>query len=460
MDNYLKSTKTMIEEKYDSFTQVEKVIADYFLHGTIEDFSSKAVASTIYVSEASLSRFSKKLGFSGYREFVFSFNANMKENKRLDQLTSFSIHKYQEVLEQTYQIVDNNQIIRIAKLLDSKKRVFIYGIGSSGLVAKEFASRLIRLGLDAEAINSESDITANSPRVQSESLVIGISISGSNPNVIAGLKRAHEKNATTVLMTSMQRAYHDDIIDEIVKVAHVKNVTVSHIISAEFPALVMTDIIYTHYLNYNKSDKQAKNLQEVLREEGILIEIFKADVSKRNEVKEMVKFALEKWGKLDVLINNAGIAKLQMFQDVTENNWNEIIDTNLKSAFYMSQEVVPNMIHNKNGLIINISSMWGQVGASCETVYSISKAGMDALTKSLAKELGPSNIRVNSIAPGVIDTEMNSKLDEQINQEIKNEPPIKKIGKTTDINRCVKWLIEDEFTTGQVISVNGGYVIT
>lgn len=183
MDNYLKSTKTMIEEKYDSFTQVEKVIADYFLHGTIEDFSSKAVASTIYVSEASLSRFSKKLGFSGYREFVFSFNANMKENKRLDQLTSFSIHKYQEVLEQTYQIVDNNQIIRIAKLLDSKKRVFIYGIGSSGLVAKEFASRLIRLGLDAEAINSESDITANSPRVQSESLVIGISISGSNPNV-------------------------------------------------------------------------------------------------------------------------------------------------------------------------------------------------------------------------------------------------------------------------------------
>ena len=213
-------------------------------------------------------------------------------------------------------------------------------------------------------------------------------------------------------------------------------------------------------LNYNKSDKQAKNLQEVLREEGILIEIFKADVSKRNEVKEMVKFALEKWGKLDVLINNAGIAKLQMFQDVTENDWNEIIDTNLKSAFYMSQEVVPNMIHNKNGLIINISSMWGQVGASCETVYSISKAGMDALTKSLAKELGPSNIRVNSIAPGVIDTEMNSKLDEQIKQEIKNETPIKKIGKTTDIYRCVKWLIEDEFTTGQVISVNGGYVIT
>ena len=102
------------------------------------------------------------------------------------------------------------------------------------------------------------------------------------------------------------------------------------------------------FLNYNKSDKQAKNLQEVLREEGILIEIFKADVSKKEmKLKKMVKFALEKWGKLDVLINNAGIAKLQMFQDVTENDWNEIIDTNLKSAFYMSQEVVPNMIHNK-----------------------------------------------------------------------------------------------------------------
>ncbi len=212
-------------------------------------------------------------------------------------------------------------------------------------------------------------------------------------------------------------------------------------------------------LNYNKSEKQARKIQNELREEGILIEIYKADVSKREEVKKLVNFAIEKWESIDVLINNAGIAKLQMFQDVTENDWDEIINTNLKSAFYMSQEVLPNMLHKKSGCIINISSIWGMVGASCETVYSVSKAGMDALTKSLAKELGPSNIRVNSIAPGVIDTEMNSHIDEKIKKEIKNQTPLGKIGKPIDIYKCVKWLIDDEFTTGQVISVNGGYVI-
>ena len=216
---------------------------------------------------------------------------------------------------------------------------------------------------------------------------------------------------------------------------------------------------YNVILNYNKSEKQARKIQNELREEGILIEIYKADVSKREELKKLVNFAIEKWESIDVLINNAGIAKLQMFQDVTENDWDEIINTNLKSAFYMSQEVLPNMLHKKSGCIINISSIWGMVGASCETVYSVSKAGMDALTKSLAKELGPSNIRVNSIAPGVIDTEMNSHIDEKIKKEIKNQTPLGKIGKPIDIYKCVKWLIDDEFTTGQVISVNGGYVI-
>ncbi len=216
---------------------------------------------------------------------------------------------------------------------------------------------------------------------------------------------------------------------------------------------------YNVLLNYNKSEKQAKKIQNDLKEEGIIIETFKADVSNRAEVKKMIQYAFEKWGKIDVLINNAGIAKLQMFQDVKEEDWNEIINTNLKSAFYATQEVLEHMVHEKSGCIINISSMWGQSGASCESIYSISKAGMDAMTKSLAKELGPSNIRVNSIAPGVIDTEMNSKLDEHIKAEIKNDTPLGKIGKPLDIYKCAKWLIEDEFTTGQIIPVNGGYVI-
>ncbi len=213
-------------------------------------------------------------------------------------------------------------------------------------------------------------------------------------------------------------------------------------------------------LNYNKSEKQALQIQRELKEDGFLIEIFKADVSKKSEVKKMIDYALNKWGYIDVLINNAGIAKLNLFQNVTEEEWDEIINTNLKSAFCATQLVLPSMINKKNGLIINISSMWGLVGASCETIYSISKAGIDAMTKSLAKELGPSNIRVNSIAPGIIDTDMNSILDEHIKNELKDETPLGKIGKPIDIYRCVKWLMEDEFTTGQVISVNGGYVIT
>ena len=216
---------------------------------------------------------------------------------------------------------------------------------------------------------------------------------------------------------------------------------------------------YNVVLNYNKSVKEAKQIKQNLKEKGVNIEIYKADVSKREEVKKLVKFTLNKFESIDVLINNAGIAKLQMFNDITDEDWNEMLGTNLNSAFFTIQETLPNMIHNKSGCIINISSIWGMVGASCEGAYSVSKAGINGMTKALAKELGLSNIRVNAIAPGVIDTDMNSNIDEAIKEEIKSETPLNKIGKPIDIYRCVKWLIEDEFTTGQIISPNGGYVI-
>lgn len=216
---------------------------------------------------------------------------------------------------------------------------------------------------------------------------------------------------------------------------------------------------YNVVANYNKSEKEAKLMKKKLKEKNCQIEIFKADVSKREEVKKMVKFTLNKFEKIDILINNAGISTLQLFTDITDVEWEEMLDTNLNSVFYTTQEVVHNMIHNKSGCIINISSIWGMVGASCEVAYSVSKAGIDGMTKSLAKELGLSNIRVNSIAPGVIDTQMNSNIDEVIKQQIKEETPLNKIGKPIDVYKCVKWLIEDEFTTGQIISPNGGYVI-
>lgn len=216
---------------------------------------------------------------------------------------------------------------------------------------------------------------------------------------------------------------------------------------------------YNVVLNYNKSVKEAKKIKEELEKQGIKIEIFKADVSKREDVKKLIKFTIDKFNNIDVLINNAGIAKLQMFNDITDEDWNEMLSTNLNSVFFTIQEALPNMIHNKNGCIINISSIWGIVGASCEVAYSVSKAGVNGLTKALAKELGLSNIRVNAIAPGVIDTDMNSNIDNVIKEQIKEETPLNRIGKPIDIYRCVKWIVEDEFTTGQIISPNGGYVI-
>lgn len=207
--------------------------------------------------------------------------------------------------------------------------------------------------------------------------------------------------------------------------------------------------------NYNKSEEQAQKLKE----ESENIEIYRADVSKRAEVKQMSEYIINKYGKIDVLINNAGISENKLFTDVTDEDWQKIINTNLYSVFCVTQEVLPNMIHNKKGCIINISSVWGIVGASCETIYSVAKAGIDGLTKSLAKELGPSNIRVNSIAPGIIDTEMNKNLKVEDINNIKEEIPLERIGKTTDISKCVQWLIEDDYTTGQVISINGGWVI-
>ena len=214
---------------------------------------------------------------------------------------------------------------------------------------------------------------------------------------------------------------------------------------------------YNIVLNYNKSEESARKIKEELNSKKIDIEIFKADVSKREQVKKLIEFTLNKFNNIEVLINNAGISQTKLFTDITDDDWNNMIQTNLNSAFYCSQEVLSNMIHNKQGCIINISSIWGVEGGSCEVHYSTSKAGIIGLTKALAKEVGPSNIRVNCIAPGMIDTDMNKEYSKEDVQEIINETPLGKIGRPIDIARCTYWLIEDEFTTGQVISINGGW---
>lgn len=207
--------------------------------------------------------------------------------------------------------------------------------------------------------------------------------------------------------------------------------------------------------NYNKSYAMAKSLSEANEN----IDIFKADVSNREEVKELVNYVLDKYGKIDVLINNAGIAQEKLFQDITDDDWNNVIKSNLYSVFCTIQEVVPNMISNKSGCIINISSCYSVYGGPFAVAYSASKAGIDGITKSLAKELAPSHIRVNSIAPGAINTDMNAGLTSDDIVELNSEIPLGRLGEGYDIARCARWLVDDDYTTGQVISVDGGWAV-
>ena len=216
---------------------------------------------------------------------------------------------------------------------------------------------------------------------------------------------------------------------------------------------------YKVILNYNKSEDCAKNVENELKKHGFIVDIFKADVSKKEEAENLIKYVLNKYGRIDVLINNAGISQTKLFTEISDEDWQVMINNNLNSAFYCTRATVKSMIHNKQGLVINISSIWGITGGSMEVHYSTAKAGLIGFTKALAKELGPSNIRVNGVAPGIIDTRMNKEYSKEEIESIKNEIPLERIGKTIDIAKCIEWLIEDEYTTGQIISINGGWYI-
>ena len=187
----------------------------------------------------------------------------------------------------------------------------------------------------------------------------------------------------------------------------------------------------------------------------------KANVSVSCEIAAAIEEATLKFGKIDVLINNAGISQSSLFTDITDEMWKQMLDTNLSGAFYAARAVLPQMISRKNGVILNVSSMWGQVGASCEVHYSAAKAGLIGMTKALAKEVGPSGIRVNCISPGVIDTDMNANLSTDDINTLKNETPLERIGNTTDIAEALLFLASDKasFITGQDIGINGGLII-
>lgn len=259
MLSYNNSVIPVIESAYEELTNVEKNIADYFLNCiNDEDLSSKSVSQRLFVSEASLSRFAKKLGFSGYRQFVFAYQDSHKLEKHLDILTKQVLNSYQKVLEKTYSLVDNDQMIRIANMLDEYERVYIYGIGSSAVVAREFKLRFMRLGLDVDYLAESHSIRMNITRVHEKSLVIGISVSGRTEEVIEGLKGAKKKGAKTILLSAARVYEYRSFYDELVLIGGLKNLAISDKISPQIPALIVIDILYTHYLHYNQSNKEEK----------------------------------------------------------------------------------------------------------------------------------------------------------------------------------------------------------
>lgn len=218
---------------------------------------------------------------------------------------------------------------------------------------------------------------------------------------------------------------------------------------------------YNVLINYNSSKEKAVEIKNILDGEGLTSEIFKADVSKSSDVKKMFDFCLEKFSNIDLLINNAGISSEGLITDLEEDEWDKVVDTNLKSVFLCSKEALKTMISNHSGKIINVSSMWGVTGGSCEVAYSASKAGVIGFTKALAKEVGLSGINVNAVAPGVIMTDMMEGFTPEDIQALKEETPLMKLGQPKDIADMVLFLASDKanFITGQIIGVNGGFVI-
>lgn len=219
---------------------------------------------------------------------------------------------------------------------------------------------------------------------------------------------------------------------------------------------------YNVCINYNTSEKEAISLKNRLASLGYSVLIIKADISKKEEVDKMIEEIIVNFGKIDVLVNNAGICNYDLFTDISDEDIKKIIDTNLIGTINVTKSVLnKSMIKNKSGNIINISSIWGIIGASCEVMYSLTKAGIIGFTKALAKELALSNIRVNAVAPGVIDTEMISNLKEVELNILKDEIPLGRIGNVEDVSNAVLFLAleKSSYITGQVISPNGGMVI-
>ena len=219
---------------------------------------------------------------------------------------------------------------------------------------------------------------------------------------------------------------------------------------------------YNVAINYFRSEKNALDLKAEINDGGGVAEIFKADVSDEKQVEEMIFAVVKRFGKVNVLVANAGVSKSGVFSDMTQSDFDKLFDTNVRGEFNVVKGVLPHMYERESGSIVTISSIWGQTGGSCEVLYSMSKAAIIGMTKALAKEVAPMHIRVNSVSPGAIDTDMLSGMTDEEKEDFIMQTPLNRLGKPKDVADAVLFLADDDkssFITGHVLSVNGGYFI-
>lgn len=214
-------------------------------------------------------------------------------------------------------------------------------------------------------------------------------------------------------------------------------------------------------INYNTSEREALALRQEIKEKfpNLICEAYKCDVTNFEDCKKMITFGLSIFGKIDVLVANAGVSQQKLFIDTNEDDFNRIIGTNLKGVYNVTKATVPSMLSNKEGSIVAVSSIWGVSGAALESLYSASKAGVIGLCSALSKELGPSNILVNCVAPGAIETEMNKNLSQEEKEMFSSETSLGRFGTPREVAETIHFLATQKYITGQTIVVDGGYLM-
>lgn len=270
MKKYNNNVIPIIRASYDKLTPVEKTIADFFIsNDKVLNFSAAVIAKKLHVSEASMSRFAEKIGFKGYREFIYHYQPSVEKKPQMEEETLQVLYSYEELLHKTYDLLQETKIKKTVQLISEKKRIFLYGFGSSGLAAQEFRLRLIRLGMDAEAITELHQMILNEARITKDCLVIGISLSGATREVTEALDKARQNSAGTVYMTSFYDETVHERYDEVIQVPVKENLKYGNVISPQFPILLILDLIYAQLFRLhlrNTEEEYDANIWKKIKE--------------------------------------------------------------------------------------------------------------------------------------------------------------------------------------------------